>query len=244
MLAVILALPLELAFTSLGGRNLGHYFVSLIPATATAIGYIFLKAILFLRGRQINFKASRNWSGIICVLLGLFSMYWLVIALVGELPSWSQLAGIPDIFSRKYEMGPLPKFILANTEPNDPVLIWQIHLFNNFITNRRPPQRVIFPGELFISSGGEKSGLAEFNDELEANPPKLVIVQVESSIGLPFVNIPVDQMCPQGACLPEMAAAMKNTDTLSELQRLRDYFLKNYALEAQIYDWLIYKRIQ
>jgi hypothetical protein len=244
MLAVILAMPMELAFTSLGGRNLGHYFVSLIPATATAISYIFREMILFLRSRQINFKASRTWSGIISVLLGLCSMYWLVIALVEELPSQSQLAGLPEIFSRKYEMGPLPKFILANTEPNDPVLVWQIHLFYNFITNRHPPQRVIFPGELFISSGGNTSGLTEFNDELEANPPKLIIVQKESSIGLPFVNVPVDQMCPQGACLPEMAAAMKSSDTLSELQRLRDYFLKNYVLDTQIYDWLIYKRLQ
>lgn len=244
MLAVILAMPMELAFTSLGGRNLGHYFVSLIPATATAIGYIFWKVILFLRSRQINFKASRTWSGIISVLLGLFSVYWLMIALAGELPSRSQLAGISDIFSRKYEMGPLPKFILANTEPNDPVLVWQIHLFNNFITNRRPPQRVIFPGELFISSGGIKSGLNEFNDELEANPPELIIVQKESSIGLPFVNVPVDQMCPQGECLPEMAAAMKNPDTIMELQKLREFFLDHYKLETQIYDWLIYKRIQ
>ena len=244
MLAVFLTLPIELVFTSLGGRNLGHYFISLIPATVTAVGYIFWKMFLFIRDSQINFKTSRTWSGLVSILLSLFSLYWLVIALSGEIPTKTHLASISSIFSQKYEMSDLQKFILANTEPVDPVLVWHIHLDNNFITDRRPPQRVIFPGELFLSNGEEQTLLAEFIDQLETNPPKLIIIQERSSIGLPFVNVPVEDMCPQGACLPEMASAMKSPETILELQRLREYFLENYVLDTQIYDWLIYKRIQ
>jgi hypothetical protein len=244
MLAVILALPMELAFTSLGGRNLGHYFITLIPATATAIGYIFWKAVLLLKNPQINFRTSRTWAGMLSVLLSLFSLFWLVSTVAREIPTKAQLVSITNIFSQKYEIGDIPRYILANTEPEDPVLVWHIHLYNNFVTNRRPPQRVIFPGELFISSGGEKSGLAEFNEELENNPPRLIMFQKDSSIGLPFVNVPVDQMCPRGACLPEMANAMESTETISELQKLREFFLENYSLDTQIHDWLIYKLIR
>lgn len=244
MFAVFLALPMEVVFTSLGGRNLGHYFISLIPATVTVIGYVFGKAFLFLRTSQKNLLTLRTWSGIASILLGLLSLYWFAIALSGELPTKTQFASIQSIFSGEYEINEIPRYILANTNQDDPVLVWHIALYNNFITGRRPPQRVIFPGEIFIPSGGKKSGLAEFIDEIEENPPKLIIVQKESSIGLPFVNVPVDQMCPKGACLPEMASVMTSPETISELTKFREFFLANYVFDKQIYDWLMYKRIE
>ena len=243
MLAVFVALPIELVFTSLGGRNLGHYFLSLIPATATTIGYIFWKVILFLEHPKFDIKGRGIWMGVGATMLGLGSLMWLLTAFSGEIPTKAQLASFPRIFSGQYEIGNLQKYILAVTGPNDPVLVWHIHISTNFVTDRHPPQRVIFPGELFIPSGGSKSGLAEFLDEMSKNPPKLIVVQKTSSIGLPFVNVPIDQMCPHGGCLPEMLAAMKSPDTLAELQKLREYFLAHYTYDTQIEDLLIYKRV-
>jgi hypothetical protein len=166
----------------------------------------------------------------------------MVAAAAGEMPTRAQLTALPNIFSRRYENGAMLNYILASTGPDDPVLVWHIHLEINFILNRRPPQRILFPAQLFLPSGGSRSRLAEFLDEMDANPPKFIIVQTTSSIGLPFVNVPVDQMCPAGACIPEMAAAMKRPNTGIELQELRDYFLAHYTLNTQFDDWLVYKR--
>ena len=244
MLAVFIALPLELVLTSLGGRNLGHYFISLIPATVTIIGYAFNKAIVFLRNRQKGYRSLHTWAGIISIFIGLFSLFWLAAALPSEVPTRAELQDFSNIYSGKYEINEIHKYILTNTNQDDSVLVWHIALYNNFITGRKPPQRVVFPGELFIPNGGQKSGLTEFIDEVEGNPPKLIIVQKVSSIGLPFVNVPVEDICPDGACLPEMASAMKSPETVSELKILREFFLNNYIFDKQIYDWLIYKRLE
>jgi hypothetical protein len=123
------------------------------------------------------------------------------------------------------------------------VLIWHVHLGIDFITNRRTPQRILFPAELFIPVDQAKGNLEEFLGQLEQTPPKLIVVQKVSSIGLPFVNVPVDQMCPHDACIPELAAAIKNPDIVAGLEEFRQYFLAHYALKIQIDDWLIYERL-
>ncbi|MGD0611497.1 MAG: glycosyltransferase family 39 protein [Anaerolineales bacterium] len=241
MLAVFIALPIEIVFASLGGRNFGHYFLTLIPAVTTGIGYIFWKAILFLRHAQFRPIIFHALPGLIGILLGLASLVWMISALTGEVPTRAQLTSFPDIFSRRFEMGDLLNYILTTTGPDDRVLVWHIHLEINFITDRRPPQRILFPAQLFIPTGGPESRLAEFLDEMDANPPELIIVQQSSSIGLPFVNVPIDHMCPKGACIPEMAAALKLPNTAIELQKLRDYFLAHYSLDKQMDGWLIYR---
>jgi len=147
------------------------------------------------------------------------------------------------VFRGQYEMDDLQKYIIATTAPTDAVMVWHIHVGLNFITDRRPPQRVLFPANLFTSANTSRSGFSEFLKEFEKAPPTLIIVQKVSSLGLPFVNVPLEQMCPNGACMPEFAQAMKSPDIYSELQLFRQYFLEHYTLDTQIYDWLIYKHI-
>jgi hypothetical protein len=242
-LLVFIALPIELVFTSLGGRNFGHYFITLIPACVTAIGYGLWKAALFLKNPRFDWKVKQTWAGVGGILLGISLCVWITVALVAEMPTPAQLASSSEIFSGRYPIGEAEEYVLATTQPNDPVLVWHIHLGLNFVTGRRPPQRIIYPGELFYPEGTAHSGLAEFLDQLEANPPELIFFQERSSIGLPFVNVPIDEMCPGGACLSEVATAMQFPDTISDLQEFRDFFLTRYAFDAQFGDSLVYRRI-
>lgn len=243
MLVIFIALPIELVLTSLGGRNLGHYFLTLLPAVTTAIAYIVWKAATFVKGRQYALHKQSTWLGVGSLLLMLGAVLWSASALAQDAPSVSQLESFPRIFSGQYTLGDVEDYILANTTPADPVLIWHVHLGIDFTTNRRTPQRILFPAELFIPVDQAKDNLEEFLGQLEKSPPKLIVVQKVSSIGLPFVNVPVDQMCPHGACIPELAAAIKNPGTVAGLEEFRQYFLAHYALKIQIDDWLIYERL-
>jgi|GEM_PF-6080486 len=243
LLAVFIALPLEVVFASLGGRNFGHYFLSLIPAVTTAVAYVFFKVVTFLRSSRFGVTKPHTWMAVGGIVLALLSVVWMARAMIDEAPTKAQIASLPAVFRGQYEMDDLQKYIIATTAPPDAVMVWHIHVGLNFITDRRPPQRVLFPANLFTSANTSRSGFSEFLKEFEKAPPTLIIVQKVSSLGLPFVNVPLEQMCPNGACMPEFAQAMKSPDIYSELQLFRQYFLEHYTLDTQIYDWLIYKHI-
>jgi hypothetical protein len=244
MLVVFIALPFEIVFASLGGRNFGHYYLALVPSITTAVAYVFWKIFASLRGLRFEFKSKQSWSAIGMLILGLASLVWMAVALAGEAPKAEHLASFPKIFTTPFVPDDLEKYVIQNSTRNDPVLVWHVHVGFNFITDRRPPQRVLFPANLFVVPDTSRSGLAEFLVELENNPPKLILVQKVSSIGLPFVNVPVEQMCSAGPCMPEIVDAMKRPDILDDLQKFRQYILEHYTPTTQIYDWLIYQRIQ
>ncbi len=243
MLAVFIALPLEIVFASLGGRNFGHYFLSLIPAVTTAVAYSFFKVVAFLRSPRFGGTNPHTWMGVVGIVLALFALAWMARALIDERPSRAQVAGLPAAFTEQYELDDLDKYIIATTQPTDPVMVWDIRVGLNFITDRRPPQRVLFPGNLFTAANTSRSGFSEFLKEFEKTPPMLILVQKVSSIGLPFVNVPLEQMCSNGSCMDDYALALKSPDIDAELQQFRQYFLDHYSLDNQINDWLIYRHI-
>ena len=241
MLVVYIALPFEIGFASLGGRNFGHYYLALVPSIATVIAYIFWKTASSLRSVRFEIKSKIVWNTIGMAVLGLAALVWTGAALVGEAPRAEHLATIPKIFGTSYKLNDLENYVIQNTTRDDPVLVWHIHVGINFITDRRPPQRVLFPANLFVSAETSRSSLSEFLAELEKNPPKLILVQEVSSIGLPFVNVPVEQMCADQTCMLEFAEALKIPYINADLQKLRQYFLEHYTFDRQIDDWLIYR---
>ncbi len=242
MLAVFIAMPIELVFTSLGGRNLGHYFITMVPAVTTAIAYIFWRLIYALQAVRIRRGPASLLLLLGWVILGFFALLWSGAAFKDEIPTSTQMASITKIFSNQVILNDLDQYIVSQTGPDDPVLFWHIHLGKNFIIQRRPPQKILFPAEMFIPAQMAESNLKEFMGELQQNPPKFILVQKKNSVGLPFVNVPVDQMCPNGACIPEVASGMKQPGVIEMLQVFRQYFLDHYTFDRQIYDILVYQR--
>jgi Dolichyl-phosphate-mannose-protein mannosyltransferase len=241
MLVVYVALPFEIGFAALGGRNFGHYYLALVPSIATVIGYIFWKISISLRSVRFEIKSKIIWNAIGMAVLGFAALVWMGAALVEEAPKVEHLATIPRLFDSPHKLNDLENYVIQNTTRDDPVLVWHIHVGINFITDRRPPQRVLFPANLFSAPETSRSGLSEFLIELEKNPPRLILVQEVSSIGLPFVNVPVEQMCTDQKCMLEFAEALKRPSIYADLQELRQYFIEHYTFDRQIDDWLIYR---
>jgi 4-amino-4-deoxy-L-arabinose transferase-like glycosyltransferase len=227
-LAVFLAMPIDIILAGAGGRNFLHYFVSCIPALAASVSYFLNRVTLQVqetKGRLTPWMAS-------LLLMTLFiASIWFIQALVGERPSMEQLAGFPDILKQPDTRNDLEKYIIENSTPNDPVLVWHIHVGINFDTDRDPPTPYLFPENLFLSNGpGNK--FSKFNEDIRRNPPKLIVIQKASSVGLPFVTAPDDKLCP--GC---------NTSALEGMHQFKQFFEEHgYFEAAQIYDWIIYQR--
>jgi hypothetical protein len=237
MLAVFIALPIEIVFASLGGRNFGHYFLTLVPAGATVVAYILWKAIHGIRS-AVNSKRLPSLLSAGWFLLSIASVYWLCNAFFLGAPTVSQLSSITRIFSNQYEINDLEQYIINTTEPRDHVLVWHIHTGINFITQRPAAARVLFPMNLFIGN----TKMPEFVAQMITQPPELIVVQKPSSLRMPFVDDNIDDWCKE-ACMPEVAAGLKQPVIYESLKRFQEFFRENYVLDKHIYDWYIYRHI-
>jgi 4-amino-4-deoxy-L-arabinose transferase-like glycosyltransferase len=241
MLGVFIALPLEITLASLGARNFGHYFLTLVPAGATVTAYIVWKTTIGIRLAV----TAKKFSSLLIVgwlLLFLLSFFWLFTAVAQDAPTPTQLASIKTIFSNKYTLNELEQYIIKTTDPSDRVLVWHIHTGINFITKRKAAARVLFPFNLFISDWKGNTKLGGFIEEFKANPPELILVQKPNSAGLPFVDESLDGLCDTG-CMPEITEALKQPVAYAEMKVLQDFFYQNYIFDKHINDWNIYRLI-
>jgi hypothetical protein len=100
----------------------------------------------------------------------------------------------------------------------------------------------LFPLNLFIPPNAQNTKLKEFVNDLENHPPELILFQKSSSMALPFVDDPVDQLC-KTYCTPEFVQALQVPQIRQEWHRFRRFFINNYALDKRIYDWTIYRKL-
>lgn len=238
LLGIFIALPVEVTFASLGARNFGHYFLTLIPAGATVVAYIIWKTTHGIRS-AVSSKRPPSLLSAGWLLLFIASSWWLVNTVIRVAPTAGQLASITQIFRNTYKVNEVEQYIIDTTEPGDRVLVWHIHTRINFIAQRHAAARVLFPMNLFI--GDLK--MPEFVTQMTTNPPGLIVVQTPSSIGMPFVDENIDEWCESG-CMPEIDAGLKQTAVYESLKEFQKFFQMNCVLDKQIYDWYIYRCVR
>ena len=236
MLGIFIALPVEVTFASLGARNFGHYFLTLVPAGATVAAYIIWKVIKGINAtigvKKIHSLLSVGWFVLFAALA-----WWLGSVVIQIVPNANQLASINKILGGHYEISEMEQYIIDTTKPGDRVLVWHIHTGINFITQRQAAARVLFPMNLFV--GDNK--MPEFVTQMTTDPPDLIVFQKPSSLGIPFVDEDIDEWCESG-CMPEIAAGLEQPEAYAALKKFQEFFRQNYILDMQIYDWYIYRQ--
>jgi 4-amino-4-deoxy-L-arabinose transferase-like glycosyltransferase len=237
----LIALPLEVLMASLGGRYFGHYFITMIPAVILTIALPIWKLASVSR-EAIKSKVVLITSAAY-TLLAISSLVWATSSFLRDLPSSEYTQDLAGIFQGKVMLNKLEEYIVQTTQPDDSVLVWHIHLGINFITDRNAPSRFLFPLNLFIPPNENNTKLKEYTDELEAKPPELILVQKVSSISLPFVDQPIDQLCTT-YCTPEFVKALEIPQIHQEWLRFQQFFLDNYAFDNKIYDWIVYRKLR
>ena len=239
-LIAVVALPLEVLMASLGGRYYGHYFITILPAVILAIAYPIWRVVSFSRE---SLKSKGTMVRIVVYTIMMIStVVWGVTSMIRDLPPAMYTNDVAGIFKGQIPLNELEQYIVQTTQPDDEVLVWHIHLGINFVTNRKAPSRFLHPLLLFIPPKEGNTKLAQYVNELENHPPELIVVQKVSSLGLPFVNQPVDQLCKTG-CYPDFEQALKVPQIHQEWLRFQQFFDNHYAPDTEIYDWIVYRKL-
>jgi len=239
-LIAVVALPLEVLMASLGGRYFGHYFITMIPAVTLAIAYPIWRVVSI--SRESLKSIGMQLRNAVYMIMMICTLVWGATSFVRELPPVMYTNNIAGIFRGEIPLNELEQYIVQTTQPDDEVLVWHIHLGINFVTNRTAPSRFLFPLNLFIPPSEGNTRLKEYVDDLEANPPELILVQKVSSLALPFVDEPFDQLC-KTYCTPEFVQALEVPMIRQEWLRFQQFFIDHYALDNRIYDWTVYRKL-
>ena len=223
-----LALPLEVIFVAISGRNFGHYYLTPMPAMAVAIAYLFERMLMgSLQRREIS-----RWLAVVLILVGLLLVSWLLAVLPDEIMSRSQFEELlREPLATSYFHDDLERYVLAQTEPDESVLVWGYNPRLHFITGRRAPTGYLFHAQLLTPGSGGEERFDRFLQDLRNDLPSLILAQPQSQHGVPFFGREDSEICP--GC---------TADAIQDMQILRDLVDDRYKLESTIEDWLIYRR--
>lgn len=226
---VFLSVVLDAIFLASSGKNFGHYLQVLVPGMVMAMVYLvdILRRSVKEEQRDRSIQVAVLSAIVIVLLSG-----GLEIA-VKEMPSLQELKSflsMPD--QRSYQPSELEQYIIDHSTVNDSVLVWAGHPGMNFVTQRRSPTKYIFLLHVFTPLPCYVNGFDEFMAELTNDPPKLIVIQPVSSMGLPNFENSQDTICP--TCDPS---------TLAGMLEFKKFVEDNYDLKYSIWDWEVYQRI-
>jgi hypothetical protein len=230
MAAIFLSILIDIAFLASSGKNFGHYLQVVIPGMAIAL--LALLDVIRQVARQHLPDRRLLVLSISAIILVLLSASLEVTT--KELPDLQKLrAFFSNPSPTVYQPTELEQYILDHSTPTDAVLIWAGHPSMNFVTHRRSPTRFIFLQHLFTPVPGAANGFAEFMQELQVDPPQLIVVQPVSSAGLPYFGNPVNSIC--SGC---------DSATFDGMLALKQFVDGRYELNYSIWDWVVYTRLR
>ncbi|MCJ7708712.1 MAG: glycosyltransferase family 39 protein [Anaerolineales bacterium] len=223
----LLAIPLELMFLLISGRNYGHYFLTPLPALSTAAAYLFYEVRGLLKGAGTLGVGAIAALALLATVLG----GWFVEVAVKELPRGEQLASATQPLRGSYALDGMSQYVVEHTDPEDIVLVWGNHPDVNFLTGRRAPSKYVFAMNLFFPGHEGTSRFDVFLEELRRSPPVLIFAQEVSSAGIPYFGASEQDLCP--GCLPEAREGIRE---------LSAYVESHYSLVDEIGDWVVFRR--
>jgi len=224
-LVVFVAIPFEILFISLSGRGYTHYYITLVPTIVFACGYTFNKLIREMRAMSL-------WQATSAGFTGLLLMVWFFPTFASVHPQRQHLASLRMLGDRSIAQDDLVSYINDHTQPDDPVLVWQVRTGENFVTGRPAPSRYLYPLPLFVRTASGPSRFDQFMQDLKAHQPVLII-RFQNDQTVPAFDAPDDQLCPN--CIPEALAGMKE---------LRTFILSNYVIADKFDEYIIYKKVK
>jgi hypothetical protein len=228
MIAIFLAFILDVIFLASSGKNFGHYLQIVLPGMVVALLYLldYLHHSFFEQQTRQDVRIAVLGALIIVFLGGGLEI------VAKELPSLTEIKAFintPNLTI--YQPTELEQYILNQSLPSDTVLIWAGHPDMNFVTHRQSPTKFIFLQHLFSPIPNHPNGFSVFLQEMQSNPPSLIVVQPVSSAGLPYFENQSDPACAN--CDPSILAA---------LAELRQYVNLNYTQSFAIWDWVVFSR--
>lgn len=157
----VVDLLIETGLTNLPGKTYSHYYLTFFPLLAFFCG-LFFSQLSELKIWHPKNKIVHQQAFLI--LITLFSTFPL-------LNTWETSLTKPDY--RVNEM--LIKYVLDQTEIDDPILIWGAETTINFYTKRAAPTRYVYQYPLIVLGYTTQKKVLEFFDDLLENPPVILV---------------------------------------------------------------------
>lgn len=227
--SIFLTIPLEIFFIATSGRNFGHYYLTPLPVLAVAITYLFSQVKDSLK----NWRSAGSWYVVTMTVLVLLVAAWFIEVIVKEAPTKENLSSITHLLHGSYQLDELQEFVMENSEPSQAVLVWDFHPDINFLSKRRAPSRFQFPDHILFAGRNTASRFVEFMEDLNNDPPALILSREKSPHDVPFFGAEGEALCP--GCSPEARYGM---------EQLKAYVEDQYMLIEVVGEWLIYHRSQ
>lgn len=219
---LLIALPLEIALSSVSGRGYAHYLMLWLPPLAL------LAAVLFSELPGLILP-RRAW-----VLPGLFFLSLLLMP--GTLADYRQVAQRLVLERQKgVEIDhPVAAYLRKQTTPAETVLVWGGRLAFNVLSRRESPSAVLFY-PLLVDSPVSVSLAERFYADLTAHPPAVIVdtCAINQDL-LPCID-------------PQARSAQQKTGKLwptipANIASVYTFIQQNYTLETNLGGYQLYRR--
>lgn len=193
----VLWYPTEVVMVNLSGRSYLHYYMALYAICTVLYALLtdqIKKLLAFWKIIGVNILVALGWSiGIVLTLI------------------YNPIATMRVMYTpegkQNNQIWMAVRYIVANTQPDDRVLIWGAEPVINFLSNRSSPLRYTYIYMFYTKGYGGKARSAELLADIQTKKPLLIIYTGDT----PFVNITTDHQCemPKDPLLAGMEDVMK-----------------------------------
>lgn len=235
VILAVMDLPLELILASMSGFQFGHYFISLMPATAM-LGAYFAHSIG--GNDEITCLDVAEHRADNCMSLSPASQ-WLLSICLGALAinaypvvkAAAFAAGQNVRQDRASTYGKVADFISKTTQPDDCILVWGMGGTIYFLADRRSPTRFFAPFQMLTKGYATAELIEGFVNDVRADMPEVIV----DMFGM---NLP-----------PLVVKAGETREIESSRFVMPDHLLDpffrlietHYRLEREIGGWAVYR---
>jgi hypothetical protein len=228
-LLLFIAFPVEIALSSLSGRNYGHYFISWLPVIAflSAYTYSWLSPRIFTT-QVIEFFNQRSGIALSLFIGVLIFVFW------NPLQVYSKSIDTFFNTSNGVELiSPVAQYVRANTNSDEKVLVWGGQAGLNYLAKRDSPTAYIFY-PLFINSPITLKLSRGFYNDISTTPPVYIIDA--------YINAPDDVLSINPDIrLSQIAAGKGTPDWPPNLPQVFEFFQTNYEVDTVVDGYTIYR---
>lgn len=157
----LLAFPLEIFFVSISGRPRIPYYLTLLPIFSVFSGFLLWFVAL---------RLQKNLGDKACLWLGLALLVGSALLLAGK---------YVDVVRSNHltlDTNKAVAYVLANSAPDDTVLMWGAETAINFFAQRRSPSRFVYQYPLYRADYAGVALYQEFLSNILQKKPKLIIL--------------------------------------------------------------------
>jgi len=226
---MLIALLIEWGLLFISGRSYGHYFITTFSTMSVCVAYLMDSFPIILSGIRTKDLAS----GVLGMVVVALFLMWGIEVSIKNLPSGTEIQNfIRGDINRDYRLEPVVQYIVENTDPQDPIYIWDDHAEMYYLSNRQSQSRFLYATHLLIPGVDHDDHFSILLSELNDEPPSLILTQPNSGVGVPYLGASIEDVCravSSGVC--------------PGIQELRSFLEDNYEFSAEVGTWHVYSRV-